>query len=207
MSFAACDDILRPGKYRNYHQRIDSGERGPADASDHSDRDMVGARLYPMYNEHIQYAALSPDGRGLSSYGPVAVRWDVTPTYLGRRSSLLDENSYTFYDHYGLGLRGATIPPGHRAIWEDRAKLVAVKLAPRLTTATPESNLPGLLLQAGRTRNDDDFVEIAIYADRGLDTRDVNLVTLQRRPGTSEESHRLELVRETCASRGVALIE
>src|SRR5205814_687976 len=27
MSFAACDDLLRSGKYRNYDQRIDSAER------------------------------------------------------------------------------------------------------------------------------------------------------------------------------------
>src|SRR5207253_874190 len=66
MSFAACDDILRPGKYRNYEQRIGSGEREPAGQPDHADREMVGERLFPMYNQYIQYAALSPDGRGLS---------------------------------------------------------------------------------------------------------------------------------------------
>jgi hypothetical protein len=49
MSFAACDDIMRSGKYRNYDQRIASGERDPASAQDHSDRKMVGARLFPMY--------------------------------------------------------------------------------------------------------------------------------------------------------------
>jgi hypothetical protein len=133
MPFAACDDILRPGKYRNYDQRISSGERTPAGAQDHADREMVGARLFPMYDQYILYAALSPDGRGLSSYGTVAVRWEVTANYLARRASLLEENSFHFYDHHALGARGATIPAGYRAIWDDRAKLVTAKLAPRLT--------------------------------------------------------------------------
>jgi hypothetical protein len=112
MDFAACDDILRSGKYRNYHQRIDSGERAPAKAQDHADRVKVGESLFPVHEKHIQYAALSPDGRGLLSYGPVAMRWEVTSVYLDRRVSLLEENSFTFYDHHKLGDRGATIPLG-----------------------------------------------------------------------------------------------
>jgi hypothetical protein len=207
MSFAACDDILRSDKYRNYDQRTDSREREPAGEQDHADRDMVGRKLFPRYSQHIHYAALSPDGRGLLSYGAVAVCWEVTPAYLGRRASLLDENSFFFYDHYALGQLGATIPPGHRAIWKDRAKLVAAKLAPRLTAATGESSLPRLLLQAGKTRNEDDFVEIAIYADGALDSDDVSMVTLQRSATTAEEIHRRELVREICGTRGITLIE
>lgn len=205
MSFAACDDILRSGKYRNYHQRIQSGERVPATAQDHADRGMVGGRLFPMYSEHIQYAALSPDGRGLLSYGPVAMRWEVTPVYLGRRISILEENSFTFYDQHELGRRGATIPAGHQSIWEDRRKLVAAKLAPRLTTATAESSLAGLLMHAGGTRTDDEFVEICIYADKGLDTRDVDMVTFQRSPMLPEERYRQDLVREACAARAPAI--
>ncbi len=207
MSFSACDDILRPGKYRNYHQRIDSGERDPSSAEDHADRDMVGARLFPAYNDHIHYAALSPDGHGLSSYGPVAVRWEVTPTYLGMRATLLEDNSFIFYDRHSLGQRGATIPAGYRAIWEDRMKLAATKIAPRLTTATGESRLPGLLLQPGKTRNDDDFLEVAIYADGGLDTQDVDMVTVQRSPTTSEQAHRRDLVRQVCTNRDIDFVE
>jgi hypothetical protein len=207
MSFAACDDILRSDKYRNYDQRTGSGEREPANAQDHADRAMVGARLFPMYSQHIHYAALSPDGRGLLSYGPVAVCWEVTPAYLGRRASLLDENSFFFYDHYTLGQRGATIPPGHRAMWEDRAKLVIAKIASKLTIVTAESSLPHLLLRAGTTRREDEFVEIAIYADGGLDTQDVSRVTLQSAATTPEEMYRLSLVREICGTRGIAVLE
>ncbi len=209
MDFSVCDDILRSDKYRNYDQRVESGERDPAKATDHADRQMAGARLFPRYGQHIHYAALSPDGRGLASYGTgaVAVRWDVTDAYLGRRASLLEENSYTFYDHHGLGARGTVIPPGYRATWKERAKLAVAKLAARLTAATSEGSLAGLLLHAGGTRNDDDYIEVVIYADTGLDTVDVDLVTRQRAPTTSEERHRWELVREICTTRSVAVIE
>ncbi|MCI0465425.1 MAG: hypothetical protein L0Y57_00195 [Beijerinckiaceae bacterium] len=115
MSFAACDDILRSDKYRNYDQRVRSGEREPAEAQRHADRSMVGGRLFPMYNEQIIYAALSPDGRGLLNWGPIAVRWEVLPSYLGPRISLLEENSFTFFEKNHLGDLGATVPAGYRA--------------------------------------------------------------------------------------------
>lgn len=207
MPFATCDDILRAGKYRNYHERVESGERNPAGAQDHADRSMVGDRLFPNYSKHIYYAALSPAGRGLSSYGPVAMRWQVTPVYLGRRASLLEENSFTFYDHHGLGRRGASVPLGYRSVWADRAMLAAAKLTSRLTTATSESALPGVMMTAGKTRPDDDFIEISIYSDGGVDTEDVDMVTIQLPATTPEEAHRRDLVREVCASRGIAFVE
>lgn len=152
MSFAACDNILRSDKYRNYDKRLESGERNPAEARDHADRQMVAARLFPVYGAHIHYAALSPNGRGLTTYGEgsIGVRWQVTPHYLGARASLLEENSFMFYDHHGLGTRGAVPPAGYQATWEDRAKLVVAKLAPRLTPATSEASLPDLLLHTGK---------------------------------------------------------
>jgi hypothetical protein len=200
MDFAACDDILRSDKYRNYGQRVESHERQPAGAQNHADRGIVGERLFPMYARYVHYAVLSPNGRGLLTYGPVAVTWDVTPVYLGRRASLLDENSYSFFDRHALGHREKSIPVGHRATWEDRAKLVAAKLAARLTPATGEAILPSMLLQGGATRDQDEFVEIAIYADDGLDTQDVSMVTLQRAARTPEEQYRCELVREIAVS-------
>jgi hypothetical protein len=207
MSFATCDDILRSGKYRNYDLRTATGERDPASQQNHADRAMVGAKLFPMYHQHIHYAALSPNGHALLSYGPIAVCWEVTSAYLERRASLLDENSFFFYDRYALGQRGSTLPAAHRATWEDRAMLVAAKVSPRLTSDADETKLVQLLLKPGATRNEDDFVEIAIYAEGGLDTQDVTKVTLQRAPTTPEEVHRMELVREICGKRGIAVIE
>jgi hypothetical protein len=208
MPFAVCDDILRSGKYRNYDQRIESGEREPAGAVDHGDREIVGGRLFPAYKQHIQYAALSPNGRGLeNSYGPMAMRWQVTPEYLGRRSSLIEDNSYIFFRKNSLGDLNAPVPPGYQSIWEDRAKLAAAKLAPRLTSATGQSDLLGILLHEGPNRKLDEFIEVAIYAEGGLDTEDVDRVTVQRPPATSEEGHRRDIIRETCPHRNIVFVE
>ena len=207
MSFEACDDILRSGKYHNYSRRVDSGERTLADATNHSDRETVGARLFAGYHQHIHYAALSPDGRGLLSYGPIAVRWEVTPDYLGKRATLLEENSFIFYDRHALGELRATVPAGYQAIWDDRSKLAACKGAHRLTVATGVSALASVLFHPGKSRIEDDFVEVMIFADEGLDTLDVDRVTLSRSPRSEEESHRRELVRQACAGRGIGFVE
>lgn len=205
MSFQACDDILRSGKYLNYYQMISSSRRMLATRLNHSDRGMVGEKLFPGFKEHIQYAALSTNGRGLSSYGKVAIRWEVTSAYLCQRISVHEENSYTFFDRHGLGRLGATIPSGYQSIWEERGTLVATKLAKQLTTATAESSLSSLLMHAGSSREDDEYVEICIYEDKGLDTRDVDMVTFLIAPTTPDERHRSELVRGSCATRATAI--
>ena len=212
MTFGACDDILRSGKYRNYDQRVGSGERDPATSANHSDRKMAGEKLYSMYSQHIDYAALSINGRAPKSYGAVAVQWQVTPAYLGRRASLLEDNSFTFFNKHGLGHHlGTPVPPGYRAVWDDRAMLVVAKLVPELTSATGENELPGLFIKDGSGRPDEEFIEIAIYAraepDGGLDTVDVNQVTIQRVATTPEEIHRVELIRDVCTARSIVLVE
>jgi hypothetical protein len=102
---------------------------------------------------------------------------------------------------------GTNIPLGYRAVWEERADLVAAKLAGQLTSATSETVLAALLFHPGSTRKDDDYIEIAIYADPGIDTDDVDRVTVQRAPMNSEETHRCQLVREICVSRSIVFIE
>ena len=85
-------------------------------------------------------------------------------------------------------------------------KLAAAKIAPRLTAATGENRLPGFMLQPGGARKNDDYIEIAIYADGGLDTQDLDMVTVQRSPKTSEEVHRRTLVQEMCGTGGITFV-
>ena len=110
------------------------------------------------------------------------VSWRVTMDYLGKRMSLLEENSYAFYERHGLGRLGSARPAGYFSTWDDRAKLVGAKLGPRVTIATDRAKLNALLLRSGGNRDDDDFVEIMIYADKGIDTHDVGRVLIQVPP-------------------------
>ena len=207
MSFEACDGVFRSKKYINYSQSISVNLRGPARSVDHSDRASVGARLFASYDQHIAYAALSPDGRGLSSYGKVMVSWRVTRDYLQKRMSLLEENSYSFYERHGLGRLGSTPPAGYLSTWDDRAKLVGAKLGPHLTIATDRAKLNTLLLRSEVNRADDDFVEIMIYADKGIDTQDVDRVLIQVPPSTPEEHHRQAILKDSCRAQGVEYVE
>ena len=206
MSYEACDGLLRSKKYQNYNQRLEAGLRGIAAPVDHADRESVGVRLYPGYHRNLAYAALSPDGRGLVNYGKVVVLWTVTPEYVGKRSSLLEENSYAFYDSHGLGALGSVPPRGHRSTWKDRAKLVAAKLASRVTAHTGPDSMKDMILRSGNNRHNDDFVEIVIYDETGIDVEDVNSVLIQNPPLTHEEHNRLELIRGSCLRLGVRVV-
>jgi hypothetical protein len=207
MYFEACDDILRDRKYLNYHKQVEFGMRPPATIVNHGDRAMVGERLFPNYSAHIQYAALSPSGAGLATYGPVAVRWLVTPTYLGRRISLLEENSFTFFEKHGLGTLHVPVPPGWRATWEDRSILASAKIGSRLTSATAADDIADMVLHIGATRQDDNFIEVHIYDEKGLDRKDVDRVTCQKAPATPEEHFRWDLIKEICASLRINIVE
>jgi hypothetical protein len=198
MSLEIADDLMRSAKYRNYHHLVDQGVRDPAEKGDDAVRTMVGTRLFPAYFQHIHYAALSPNGRGLTSYGNIALSWKVTENYLERRISVHEENSYDFFEKHELGKRSATVPVGYAGVWTDRRKVVIAKLAPRLTGATASATLPSMLLRSATSRSGDDFIEIAVYADQGLDTIDVDCVTVQSR---GLDARRLQLLEESCAKR------
>ena len=201
MSFEACDDILRSGKYHNYQERMAAGIRVPATPSDHANRQMVGEKLYPSFSQHIHYAVLSPDGHGLPTYGSVSLRWQVVDSYLLARSSLLEDNSFTFFEKHNLGRLHSLVPVGYQAVWEERAKLVVAKLAGSVSSATAMAQLPDLLLQRGESRPNDEFVEIAIFAKDGFDTKDVDMITIETRPTTSDEMHRWEIIKSSAGAR------
>lgn len=203
MSFEACDSVFRSKKYLNYQQSVGANLRNPAHPVNHADRVSVGARLFASYDRHIAYGALSPDGRGLTSYGKVMVSWRVTEDYLRKRISLLEENSYNFYTRHDLGHLGSIPPMGYRATWDDRAKLVGAKLGSFLTVSTGTAGLNALVLRSGGSRGDDEFVEVTIYADKGIDTLDVDRVLVQVAPSTSEEHRRWEILQQSCRAQGV----
>lgn len=203
MPFNACDNILRGEKYRNYHQEVAINRRSLAQPDDHGNRDMVGSKLFPAFHQHVAYAVLSPDGTGPTSYGSVAVRWEVDSRYLGQRIVLLEQNSYHFFETHELGHIEAREPPGYRAIWEDRCKLSIAKLESLLTPSTSHDDIPNILLQKGTDRQTDEFIEVAIYAANGLDAQDVNKITVQRPFSTNEEEKCYGRIESVCRERGI----
>ncbi|WP_299939017.1 hypothetical protein [uncultured Pelagimonas sp.] len=204
MSIEAADDITRGAKYKNYHSRVDRGERNLAAKINESARTLAEAKLYPGFFMKIHYAALSTNGRGLVNYGDLALSWKVTEQYLERRISVHEENSFDFYNRHSLGDQNTPPPKGYAGVWGDRKKVVTAKLEARLTPGTSTTSIAGMVLGNGTGRETDDFVEVAVYEDKGIDALDLQSVTVQNPPTNGVNQQRLELVEATCATRGIA---
>ena len=111
---------------------------------------------------HIRFAALSTSAAGLTAYGPCTL---VCSTELiQKRASVFEKNSCQFFVDLGKLEIGSTVkvPKGYRGTWAARAKLALAKLANRLRAEMTSHQFSGMLLTAGVTTADDDFVEVHI---------------------------------------------
>jgi hypothetical protein len=156
---AASDKELFPTFYRLLGEEVRLPHGNQWDVL----RRIADEALFPGYKEEIRFAALSLDEAGLSSYGVCSfvLREDM----IAHRASVFEENSTVFLQ------RNAYEPPlGHRATWEDRAKLCVAKLAGRIGPGMPETQFPSILLRTGATSAQDDFVEVHIWGPMSLRT-------------------------------------
>ena len=170
--------------YATFYELIEGGVRAPQ--SDHWDfrRQVADAALFPNYFRHIRFAALSLDGIGLSSFGACSIA--LRDEMIAHRASVFEENSVLFVEHHGVatGNRAGsvlpgTVPPGYRAIWNDRAKLCAAKLHPRIDAGTGSGEYSGLLMRQGATSEDHEFVEAHIFGP--MTARTFEEVTVSKR--------------------------
>lgn len=206
MDVHVCNNLLKGGKYWNYHFRVEIGDREVASETNHGDRLMVNERIYPHYARYLHYGLLSPDGSGLTNYGSVAVSWRVDPHFLLTRATLLEENEFRFFETHKLGVLGTPVPTGYRAIWADRAKLVVAKLAPQLNASLDTAELAGLFMAAGADRPGDVFVEVVIYAEKGIDSQDVVEVMLLKPLTDRRDQRKWAEVREISKRRGISAV-
>jgi len=155
-------NLAEGDSYRSYYQSLDDRARGIAVRSNQQNRAKVDNLLHAGYHEDIVHAALSPDGRFLTSYGSVGVI--LRTGFLDPVSSLLRENDFDFYRAYKLGDIDAEEPMGWRAVWPDRAYLAVAKVAGEITAGMNQRQLADLIMSAGVDRQSDRFIEVHIYA-------------------------------------------
>ena len=170
---------------------------------DDRQRRATEALLFGVYASEIRYAALALDGKGLISYGSCSVTIsDVTPAAC---ATVLEENSYTFVRRYRL-IPGEDIPPGFRALWEDRHKLAVAKLADQVKKGTREDGFPRLLLYSDGDRQNDRFLEAHLYGP--FDRQSVEAVSAPR-PETANRTDRphLERIRDWAMREGKGWVE
>jgi hypothetical protein len=205
MSVRAADNVMRDDKYRNYYQSLSAGMRLAAERVHHAERGKVDATMFPEYFPHIVSMALSPNERGLTSYGEVTmVVNDIE--YLQLRGSLLERNTYMFYDEHDMGGRKAVEPPGFRADWHARGLLAAAKLQKKINgSSTLDEASKAFLLDSG-DREKDEFIEIHVFAPGGIARKYFARVRLQTNLTEEDDRDRWRLVHKSGNKIGIAVV-
>jgi hypothetical protein len=146
--------------YTNYQLAVSAQTRKAAEEEMDRQRRAVDAILFGVYAEKLRYAALSMDGRGLTSYGAYTII--LRDVSVSKRSSLLEENSFAFVEHHGIK-PGDPLPLGFRAVWKNKEKLAVAKLADFVTSDMKSDQFPRLMLYSDGERKNDRFIEIQIF--------------------------------------------
>ncbi|HYF36373.1 MAG TPA: hypothetical protein VD994_13850 [Prosthecobacter sp.] len=150
------------GAYSTFYQRRDAGMIFPdGDAWDRW-REAADALLFGAAKEEIRFAALTTQGRGMTSYGECTLI--PGDKFVTHRVSFTEENTAQRLKSKGLRAGGAALfRPDELADWATRHLLSTAKAAPQVTTSTTTADFPALVLKPGATTDDDQFVEGHIY--------------------------------------------
>jgi hypothetical protein len=140
--------------YANFYQLVGAGARRPEKGATDRERLVADSLMFPHYAREIRFAALSVDGIGLTDYG--ACSMVLRNLAINERATVFEENSLEFCRSRGLGV-GTPVPPGYRAVWEERDLLACAKLVTRLSPSTPDDLFPAII-KSGR-----DFIEVHIH--------------------------------------------
>jgi hypothetical protein len=187
--------------HSNYHQGMRAETRKAAEALNDQHRLIVDAAMFGSYSNKIHFAALSPDGRGLDSYGAYAMR--LREIAIEKRSSVVEENSFEFVEHHRLA-SGETWPLGYRSTWTDRSLLVLAKLGDMLVPGLSKESLCQLMIYSDGNRANDQFLEVHIYG--GFDGNAVESVRGPK-PKRADYAAVWKVVKEVLAVNGKTVEE
>jgi hypothetical protein len=141
------------------------------------------------------------DGRGCGYYGSVFLV--LAEFAVRQRVTVFEENSLLFCKKRGLGV-DTPVPPGFRAVWDERDLLAAAKLEPLLTEHTLPEHFPHLLLSPEKSE-DCAFIEVHIHGT--IDRHSVARVHLSREPQSEDDEMLRSLIRRACTRHGIPVAE
>lgn len=140
--------------YATFYQLVGAGARRPEKNIADRERLVADDLLFPHYRHEIRFAALSLDGLGATFYGNCSmVMKDIA---ISDRATVFEENSLNFCKTRDLGVN-RHVPPGYRALWNDRELLGCAKLYSQLDSKTERNSFAKIVLSGG------DFMEVHIY--------------------------------------------
>jgi hypothetical protein len=153
--FASSDNNL----YQTFYQAVGSESRLPENNVWDEARNVADSLLFPFYKEHIHFASLSINQRGVTYYGECCmVLKDLS---IQERATVFEENSTQFIENNNIRV-GGHIPYGYRASWKERELLAVAKLGKRLTSKTNKKEFSEILASSNK-KESFDFIEVHIY--------------------------------------------
>jgi hypothetical protein len=162
--FDVVDQLSRSESYKNRYDLIYGKDKISHNQMSDSARQMVDAKLFTGFAGNIYFGALSTKGQGITNYGDVAFYLEDVHL-LENRASLLEDNSFVFYETHNLGGLKTEIPKGYRSDWQNREKLAVAKLANKLKMGFKIKDLKRILLQNDADRLKDEFIEVHLFLD------------------------------------------
>ncbi len=170
--------------YATFYNLVEAGFRLPTDSKWDLLRLIGDAVMFPYYQQHVRFGALTLDQAGPLNYGDchMILKTDMVDF----RTSAFTENTSKFASNNNW-----VIPPGHRSTWATRGRLAVAKLSSAVTASTSAADLPAILKRDGPTSDDDSFVEAQVYGSISMLT--VEQVSLTRR---SRPAVRLNALKE-----------
>jgi hypothetical protein len=188
--------------YSNYYLTTSAQVRRLAIDEFDRHRRVIDSAFFGAYADKIVFAALSLDGKGLTSYGAFSIV--LRDIAVAKRSSVLETNSYNFLKKHNIQPT-EPIPSGYRSDWAKRALLAVAKLGDLITSATLDVEFPKLLLSQGAAREDDEYMEVHIFGAFGQNA--VEAVRGNSSPKTLEEKAVVAVLKDGMAALGIRWIE
>ncbi|MBI2481834.1 MAG: hypothetical protein HYV60_25270 [Planctomycetia bacterium] len=147
--------------------------------------------------DKLHYAALSLDGAGLDSYGGCTVV--LRDEMISHRASCFEGNSALIYEKV-RDFTGVI-----RSTWGERQTLCAAKVANKLDDAVPAGRFPGMLLTAGISQDDDEFVEVHVFGT--ITAQTFQSVSVNAASHSRQEKILWKAVKEKLDKHGVVAID
>lgn len=153
--------------YATFYQKVRAGVRIPLGEKWDILRAVADDAFFPNYKEDIRFAALSLNNSGLFNYGECSLV--LKESMIEHRATVLDENSVIFMKtHKVMMYEAENLPKGYRATWKDRGKTAVAKHVSDVSAGTSKGEYPKIILQNGKTTEDDIFIEVHIWGPMSI---------------------------------------
>lgn len=185
--------------YVSHAKQLLAGIRRPSGNHFDDIRSQFENAVFPNFASEIIFGSLSISERGLSNYGGANIV--MREASIKDRSTVFEKNPAYLARDLNLTLNDV-FPPGHRATWRDRAKLVIAKLFPVLTSGMSRNDFDALLQADNGGGDKDEFIEVHVYGS--IDAHSFEKVVAT--PSNPNESLLWQYIQNMFASTGIATV-